>query len=220
MSRKANLLIFVGPTASGKTTRARLLCERLGGNCYFKVVTPFGGLAYMMVRFVTNLILIAYPRYKSVLSIKKHLAFIETYFVQILRKIMPLIILLDFISIVLRVFDIYVHSIRNKVIMLEDFLPQIIVDNMAYMYLYSKKSWLSDKLVKTLYRITVFLNNKIFNKCICMHIETKDEEVLLHRALKRNEPVLNVHGFYNKVLRGELVKKTCKYINCQVREVH
>lgn len=220
MDSKHILIIFVGPIAGGKTTRARALCRKYGDECYFKVISPFGGLAYLMLRFVIALLTLIHPEYRRLTSAKKAVAFLEVFFTGFFRKILPLVILLDTISLGIKALALYVVSMRRRIVVVEDFIPQIIADHIAYMHLYYPRSGLERIDMKLLYAIAMSFAKRFAQRRICAYVRPKDAKTHLRRALARREPISNVFGFYNEFLRGKLVREVCTGIGCNVVEVY
>ena len=183
------------------------------------MITPFGGLAYIIVVFVTTLLILANPRYKRMLSFKKHIAFLEVFFTPILQRLLPLLILFDALTNIVRLLLLYIQSLGGRLVIVEDFLPQIIVDQIAYTRLYSPRSILGKTTINLLYRLTLLSNKRLFSKCLCVHVRPRNIEVHLSRAFSRGESVQNIYGFYNEVLRDKLVKEVCISTACRVVEV-
>ena len=213
----ASLLVFVGPTAAGKTTRARLLCRKIKDKCFLRVIEPFGGLAYIFIAFIVFLITTIRPQYKQVLRVKKYLAFLETYSDFLLTKFLPLIIFLDTISILIRTFCIMALRVIVRNIILEDYIPQALIDYIAYsiMYLRDKRKPLLVKIsIILLYKVIGFLRDCT---CIALYAPLR---VRIKRAISRKDNPLITWGFYNDYLRTVAVVRLCKQLQCKVVALH
>jgi len=220
MDSKRALIIFVGPTASGKTTRARALCRKYGSKCYFSVIPPFGGLAYLMLRFMIALLTLVHPEYRRLASVKKAVAFLEVFFTELFRRILPLAILLDSISIAIRALALYMVGLFKRVIVIEDFIPQIIVDHVVYAKAYTRNDRLYRVSTRVMLSIATFFREKAFNKCFCISLKPQSIDVLTVRANSRGELISNVLGTYNLVIRGRLAKSSCRHLGYDVYEVY
>ena len=212
-----SLLVFVGPTAVGKTTRAMLLCRRMQGKCRFRVITPFGGLAYLFLKLVVLLVLLAYPGHRGLLGVRKDLAFLEVYFNNLLTKILSVILLLDALTMLL--YTLYVVSIvriAKKRVVLEDYIPQALTDHVAYSLLYLgglNSSVFSQISTRILYGASKILSSK----CMCVLLKAR-REVVAERAKRRGERRESIGGFYNYYLRTVVVAKTCRQLGCGLVE--
>ena len=211
------MLIFTGPTASGKTTLMKILCRRIkesGGKCRYFVSPPFGGIAYFISLFFSKLLIYAYGL-KEVFGRRKCLAVLEVANPRLLSRVLSLLVFADLISKVLKE---VVFTMLEKVgftVLVEDHYPQMIADHLTYYKLYRSRS-------KTL-RGLITLECKVLSRyttqgTVCIHV-LAEELVRARRELNRSGEFLGVGGFYNVVVRDLLPRAICERVGLNIKLV-
>lgn len=211
------MLIFVGPTASGKTTLMRLLCRKIrerGGKCVYFVSSPFGGPAYFITILLSKVLIYAY-KLDEALNRKKRLAVLEIVNPRLLSRVLPLLITVD---LIFKVVQQAVFTVLEKVgftLLVEDYYPQMIADHLAYYKLYRSDSKTLRSLITLEQRIFYRYATKARN-ATCIHVYAEEVTRVL-RGLKRSRGSLGMGGFYNNVVRNLLPRTVCEYVGLNTR---
>ena len=211
------MLIFVGPTAAGKTTLMRSLCRRLqryGRKCVYYVSEPFGGLAYIVIALLSRLLLYIY-RPGDVIGKRRYMAVVEILNSSLLSKLLPLVILLDILSTLSKyaVF-MFLERLGFKVLV-EDYIPQMMADHLVYSRLYGGNS--------RVLGFILMIEEKIFashlfrrgDGVLCIHINVGGATRVI-REYARSGDIAYAIGFYNSVVRDLLVRRLCDYVCSRV----
>lgn len=211
MKFKSRIFIITGPTASGKTTLAKALVnmfQKHGKKSFLLSIEPFCGLSFLMIFFLTRIIVWLYPIYRRILNPKGLVAFLEIVKPKVLSKLLTLLITMDNISLLTYSFIIQVllRIKYFKVIVLEDFIPQAIADHIMYGLRYGEKF---DTYKHTLLEILLF--GKILKSsrpvCIHLYVPKKDRiERILQRDGNINLPK-DARDTYNEIARDKLVRR-------------
>lgn len=211
------MLIFVGPTASGKTTLMRLLCRRIrerGGRCVYFVSPPFGGLAYFIILLLSKALIYAHKLNKA-LSGKKHMAVLEIVNPRLLSKALPLIIVADFISKIVQQAVFTVLEKAGFTVLVEDYYPQMVADHLVYYKLYISGSKTLRNLITLEQRVFYRYATKALNTT-CVHVYAEEVTRVL-RELKRSRRSLSVSGFYDNVVRNLLPRTVCEDVGLNTK---
>jgi energy-coupling factor transporter ATP-binding protein EcfA2 len=213
------MLIFTGPTASGKTTLMKILCMRIresGGKCIYFVSPPFGGLAYFISSFLSTLLVYAYGL-NEVSGRKKCLAVLEVANPRLLSRVLSLLVFADFIF---KVLQQVVFTMLEKVgftVLVEDYYPQMIADHLAYYKLYRSSSKMLRGVIALEYRVLSRYTTES-QGTVCIHV-LAEEVVRARRELKRSGGFLGVGGFYNDVVRDLLPRAICERVRLNIKLV-
>lgn len=206
------MLIFIGPTAAGKTTLMRSLCNKLrnsGKKCLCFVSEPFGGLAYMVVALLSRLLLYAY-RPSDIVRKRKCMAIIEILNPSFLSKLLPLILTADIVSTFYKHMTFLSLEKLGFTILVEDYIPQMLSDHLIYTKLYNN-SKISGVILEIERRM--FANH--INKFRCIRLDTEDF-IRMYRESLRSGDTSYAIGFYNNVVRGLLTEKLCRCMGSTV----
>jgi len=213
------MLIFTGPTASGKTTLMKMLCMRIrerGGKCIYFVSPPFGGLAHFISLLLSTLLVYAYGL-GGVLSKKKRLAILEVANPRLLSRVLSLLVFADFIFKVLQQVVFTVLEKAGFTVLVEDYYPQMIADHLTYYKLYRSSSKMLRSIIALEYRVLTRYTAE-FQGTVCIHVLAK-EVVRALRELKRSGGSLGVDGFYNDVVRDLLPRAICERVGLNIKFV-
>jgi len=209
------LILVLGPTAAGKTTFSRTLCKRFskrGRGCFFTVSEPFGGPAYILLTVLSLITRYMYGNVRLLFSLKKP-AQLENANPRLLGKLLPLLILLDFLSIVLRYIIFRVVEKAGFIVVVEDGIIQALLDHMYMVKRYARSNKWAMHIIK--------LESKIFYKIIinkyniCIVLYTNKQKRTKRAKERRDTPIFAV-GFYNEVIRLSLPLYLCKLINNKI----
>ena len=209
------MILVLGPTAAGKTTFSRILCKRLserGRGCFFTVSEPFGGPAYILLTVLSLINRCMYRNARLLFSLKKP-AQLENANPRLLGKLLPLLILLDFLSIVLRYVVLRVVEKAGFIIVVEDGIIQALLDHMYMVERYARSNKWAMRIIKLESR---FFYKIIINKYdICIVLYTNKQK-RTKRAKERGDIPIFAVGFYNEAIRLSLPLYLCKLINNKI----
>jgi len=213
------MLIFTGPTASGKTTLMKMFYMRIrgrGGKCVYFVSPPFGGLAYFISSFLSMLLVYAYGL-SGVLSRKKRLAILEVANPRLLSRVLSLLVFADFISKVLQQAVFTVLEKAGFTVLVEDYYPQMLADHLTYYKLYRSSSKMLRSIIALEYRFLTKYTRES-QGTVCIHVYAEEVTRAL-RELKRSGGSLGVGGFYNDVVRDLLPRAICERVGLNTKFV-
>ena len=212
------MILVLGPTAAGKTTFSRTLCKRFskrGRGCFFTVSEPFGGLAYILVSFLSLIHRYVYKDAHLLFSRKK-LAQLEIMNPRLLGKLLSLLVLLDFVSITMKYVLLRSLERIGFIVVVEDGAPQALIDHMVYVRLYAPSSASSRRLLSLESRITSAILRSRGSICVIIYSEPHKR---IEKARKRGDGSLESIGFYNDVIRLSLPTKLCSLVRRGVAQV-
>jgi len=208
--RREPIIIFVGPTATGKTTLMKAVCKRIqrrGGRCVYSVSEPFGGLTYLIITLLFKILLHVYKP-SDFIGKRKRLAVVEIINPNLLSKLLPLIILLDLLSTLLKHTMFTLLKSLGFTVLVEDYIPQMMADHIIYFKLYRRNSRLLKAILRAENRLISSLG---LSQVICVYINVSDA-TRIAREYARSKSIIFAIGFYNRAVRGLLVKKICNYM--------
>jgi energy-coupling factor transporter ATP-binding protein EcfA2 len=214
------MLIFIGPTASGKTTLMRLLCRSIresGGKCLYITSPPFGGLAYFITLLLSTVLIYAYNP-GEMLARKKRLAVLEVMNYKLLSKILPLLIISDFIFKIAQQTAFIILEKLGFIILVEDYYPQMIADHLVYYKLYGSNSKTTRSLIALEFSI-LYKHSTGPRNTTCIYVYA-EEIALRERELRRFGGFLSVGGFYNKVVRSLLPRVICEHVGLNIKYIN
>lgn len=141
------------------------------------------------------------------------MAILEIINPNILSRFLSVILFLDFISMIIRTMFYSILEKLQFTILLEDHVPQMLVDHITYAKLYCGNSRLTRFLYKTEY---MFFSKYITNQdYICIYIWI-DDLIRSYREAYRSGHVKHALGFYNKLVRGILLSDASRLL-CKKR---
>jgi len=207
------MLIFIGPTASGKTTYMKALCSKIkksGGKCVSITSPPFGGPAFLIIILLSRILIFSY-RPKLFWRRWRGLSVLGTLNPELLSKLLPLLIMADFAFKVIQHLAFRVLEKLGLTVLVEDYFPQMISDHLAFLKLYRDYSKTSKHIITLELRLFYGYARKSENT-MCLDIYA-DVPTRLMRELKRSGVYMNIAGFYDNVVRNFIPRELCRTMN-------
>jgi|GEM_PF-2244607 len=203
------MLIFTGPAASGKTTYMRVLCRKLrihGKKCIRLVSTPFGGPAFLLVVFLTKLLIFSH-RPRVIWPKWRGLRVLEKFNPKLLSKLLTLLVTLDFLFKTLQHLVLEALEKLGFTVLVEDYLPQMISDHLFFKLYSNSKSKMLEHIivleVRFFYRYAMKSGNTT-----CIHVYADSLTRIRREARRSGAPYIS--NFYDKVARSIAPRNVCK----------
>ena len=208
------IIILTGPIASGKTTQKLLLQQyfRANGRVTFALTqAPFSFATYSLLSFITYLLQFSKVNVTNSSKDRKHpLAFLEMKYCGLTSKLIKFFIFVDLFQTTLLLLLVKIFSKLRMIILIEDFIPAIIVDHYIYLRLF-KNFKLSDFYTLSIlynFLLSTFLKDE---NIICIHLQGS-RQVRQLRSYKRGYRIVDPNSLHDKVHEraiGHLVQILC-----------
>uniref|UniRef100_A0A7J3YU46 Uncharacterized protein n=1 Tax=Ignisphaera aggregans TaxID=334771 RepID=A0A7J3YU46_9CREN len=213
------MMIFTGPTASGKTTLMKILCRRMrekGKRCICVVSPPFGGLSYLIIMLLSK-ILTCSCKLRITRRTWRGFTILEKFNRNLIPKILPLAIVLDFLFKTLQHTTFMIAEKLDFIVLVEDYFPQMISEHLIFSKYYRSRS----KIINYIITLELRILHKYVRKnrdAMCIHVYA-DPITRTLLELKRSGEFVDMNNFYDNFVRHLMPRTICKALRLKVIQV-